>query len=117
MHRIKQRTDKMLELLKRLERKGLYLIARVIVLLLFGSILFFPVELRIMLATPVLLGAILFANIILAIILLSFALQRIARPAAINNFFSLLGYDSAFLALAPHVLIAFRPRDALNLVV
>lgn len=71
MHRLKQRTDKILELTKRLERKGLYLIARVIVLLLLGSILFFPVELRIMLATPVLLGAILFANIILAIVLLT----------------------------------------------
>ncbi len=64
-------SDRILELTKRLERKGLYLIARVIVLLLLGSILFFPNELQLMLGTPTLLGAVLFANIILALVLLT----------------------------------------------
>lgn len=67
----RERSDKILELTKRLEHKGLYLIARVIVLLLLGSILFFPDELKSMLAVPALLGAILFANILLAVVLLT----------------------------------------------
>ncbi|OIP31438.1 hypothetical protein AUK22_01085 [bacterium CG2_30_54_10] len=50
--------------------------------------------------------------LILTIILLSFFLQRVARPATINNFFSILGYMSAFMALSPHILIATQPREA-----
>ncbi len=71
MRRLRPHTDKILELTKRLERKGLYLIARMIVLLFLGSILFFPEELKVMLTVPTLLGVILFANILLAIVLLT----------------------------------------------
>ncbi len=71
MHHREARSDKILELTKRLERRGLYLIARVIVLLLLGSIFFFPDELKSMLAVPALLGAILLANILLAVVLLA----------------------------------------------
>jgi len=63
--------DKVLELTRRLERKGLYFIARVIVLLLLLSILFFPAELQALLNIPILLGLVLFANIVLVVILLA----------------------------------------------
>ncbi len=63
--------DKVLELTQRLEKKGLYLLARLVVLVLLFSILFFPSALHAMLSIPILLGLVLFANIILAIILLA----------------------------------------------
>jgi len=63
--------DKVLELTNRLQKKGLYFIARVIVLLLLLSILFFPSELQAMLNVPILLGLVLFANLVLGVILLA----------------------------------------------
>ncbi|VVB57508.1 Ion channel [uncultured archaeon] len=67
----RENKDRILELTQRLEKKGIYLLARVVVLVLLFSILFFPSELKAMLNTPILLGAILFANAVLAIILLA----------------------------------------------
>ncbi|MFH1307056.1 MAG: ion channel [Candidatus Micrarchaeota archaeon] len=56
--------------IKQLEKRWIYLSARAVVLLLFGSILFFPEELLIALESPAILGVMLFATIIFAIILL-----------------------------------------------
>ncbi len=62
--------DRILRLTQSLERKGLYLVARIVVLALLVTILFFPSELRLLLGIPILLGVMLLANIALAIILL-----------------------------------------------
>ena len=62
--------DRILQLTQSLERKGLYLAARIVVLALLFCILFFPSELRVLLGIPLLLGAVLFANVALAVIML-----------------------------------------------
>ena len=53
-----------------LERRWIYLATRLIVLLTFGSILFFPGELKLALETPVILGVMLIGTIGMALILL-----------------------------------------------
>ncbi|PIT84617.1 hypothetical protein COU37_02345 [Candidatus Micrarchaeota archaeon CG10_big_fil_rev_8_21_14_0_10_45_29] len=53
-----------------LERRWVYLATRLIVLLTFGSILFFPEELKLALETPILLGIMLVGTIGMALILL-----------------------------------------------
>jgi hypothetical protein len=62
--------DRLLQLTKKLESKGIYLLARFVVLVLLFSILFFPLELKALLNMPFLLGAVLFIDVALAIILL-----------------------------------------------
>ncbi|NLI77090.1 MAG: CPBP family intramembrane metalloprotease [Candidatus Riflebacteria bacterium] len=67
---------------------------------------------------PFLVGGLLFVQvqilIVLGVILLSSLLHRMARPATVNNAFSLLGYLSAFAVLLPHVAISSQPREALT---
>ncbi|HEY9069231.1 MAG TPA: CPBP family intramembrane glutamic endopeptidase, partial [Candidatus Ozemobacteraceae bacterium] len=48
----------------------------------------------------------------LAITLVGTLLQRLARPSAIENLFSLLGYVCAFLGLVPILLVSSAPMDA-----
>ncbi|RCK80061.1 MAG: Abortive infection protein [Candidatus Ozemobacter sibiricus] len=69
-------------------------------------------------AEPFLVATFLFVQVqsllVLTVILLSALLHRVARPATVNNFFSLFGYLSAFVALLPHVAISAHPREALT---
>lgn len=58
-------------LVNKIEKRGIYLAARSIVVLLFGSILFLPQELEIALETPAILGVMLFGTCVMAIILLA----------------------------------------------
>ncbi len=69
-------------------------------------------------AGPFLVATFLFVQVqsllVLTVILLSALLHRMARPATVNNFFSLFGYLSAFVALLPHVAVGSHPREALT---
>jgi len=53
------------------ETRGIYWVARTIVILLFGGILFFPQELKLALEMPIFIGLMLFGTIVMAVILLS----------------------------------------------
>jgi potassium channel LctB len=59
------------QLVNKIEKRGIYLAARSIVMLLFGSILFFPKGLDVALQTPAILGIMLFGTCVMAIILLA----------------------------------------------
>jgi hypothetical protein len=50
----------------------------------------------------------------LAINILTIAMNRFFRKASINNFFSLLGYFSAFLTLFPYLLLSNFPAQSLS---
>lgn len=50
----------------------------------------------------------------LGINLLIIAMRRFLRPASINNFFSMLGYLSAFLTLFPYLLLSNFPAQSFN---
>lgn len=50
----------------------------------------------------------------LAINLLTISMKRFFRTASINNFFSLLGYISAFLTLFPYLLLSNFPAQSLS---
>lgn len=50
----------------------------------------------------------------LAINLLTIGMNRFMRTASINNFFSLLGYISAFLTLFPYLLLSNFPSQSLS---
>lgn len=50
----------------------------------------------------------------LAINILTIAMNRFFRTASINNFFSLLGYFSAFLTLFPYLLLSNFPAQSLS---
>ncbi|MGM0601044.1 MAG: hypothetical protein ACQETH_14640 [Candidatus Rifleibacteriota bacterium] len=50
----------------------------------------------------------------LGINLLIIAMRRFLRPASINNFFSMLGYLSAFLTLFPYLLLSNFPMQSFN---
>lgn len=85
--------------IRQIEDRGIYFGVRAIVVLLFGSILFFPGELRMALETPILLGLMLFGTIVMAIILLGDLLTT--RQKSISS----LMYKYIFLTLS--VILAY----------
>ncbi|MFA5108824.1 MAG: ion channel [Candidatus Micrarchaeia archaeon] len=58
------------EFVRQVQDRGVYFAARIIVLLLLGSILFFPEELVVALETPAILGILLFGTIVMVMVLL-----------------------------------------------
>ena len=85
--------------IRQVEARGIYFSARGIVLLLFGSILFFPKELELALQTPILLGLMLFGTIVMSIILFGDLLTT--RQKSISS----LMYKYVFLTLS--VILAY----------